>query len=120
MNCLINTDMGKIVVDSDVIAKCAGAAAIECIGVVGMATVSVKDGFSKLLRMENLAQGVEVKIQENNKLQIKLHIIVAYGVNIKTVADTLISTVKYKVKAFTGIDVVKINVKVEGVRYKDE
>lgn len=55
----MNTNMGKIVVDTEVIAKYAGSSAVECFGIVGMASVGVKDGFARLLRKENLAHGVE-------------------------------------------------------------
>ena len=51
----MNTHMGNIVVDNDVIAQYAGSVAIECIGIVGMAGISVKDGIAKLLRTENLS-----------------------------------------------------------------
>lgn len=114
----MNTDKGKIVIDTEVIAKYAGSSAVECFGVVGMASVSVKDGFSKLLRKENLAHGVEVTI-ENNKLLIELHIIAAYGVSIQAVAENLISNVKYKVEEFTGMEVANITVRVEGVRVNE-
>lgn len=35
----MNTNMGKIVVDTEVIAKYAGSSAVECFGIVGMASV---------------------------------------------------------------------------------
>ena len=38
----IITDIGQVSVDTDVIAKYAGMAAVECFGVVGMAMISVK------------------------------------------------------------------------------
>lgn len=111
----MNTDMGKIVIDTDVIAKYAGASAVECFGIVGMASVNVRDGFIKLLGKDNLARGVEVNI-EDNKLYIELHIIVAYGVSISAVAKNLIDDVKYKVESFTGMEVSNIMVRVEGVK----
>lgn len=46
----MDTEMGKIFVDEDVLAKYAGSAAVECFGVVGMASVNVRDGFVKLLK----------------------------------------------------------------------
>ena len=45
--------------------------------------------------------------------------IVVYGVSIRAVADNLIENVKYKVEQFTGIEVKKINIFVEGVRVID-
>ena len=55
----------------------------------------------------------------NNKLTLNFHIIVAYGVSILAVSDNLISNVKYKVEEFTGIEIEKINIFVEGVRVID-
>ena len=45
--------------------------------------------------------------------------IVSYGVSISAVADNLIENVKYKVEKFTGIEVEKVNIYVEGVRVID-
>lgn len=111
----LDNEMGKIVVDEDVLAKYAGSAAVECFGVVGMASVSMKDGIVQLLKRDNIRHGVEVKIEEN-KLYIEMHIIVAYGVSIMTVAENLVDNVKYKVEEFTGMEVGKIVVCVEGVK----
>ena len=56
---------------------------------------------------------------EDNELTIDFHVIVAYGVSIETVADNLIHTVKYKVEEFTGMQIKKVNILVEGVRVID-
>lgn len=114
----MNTEIGEIVVDNEVLAQYAGSAAVECFGVVGMASVNMKDGLVKLLRRESISHGVNVIIEEN-KIKIDLHIIVAYGVSISAVAENLIHNVKYKVEEFTGMEVEKINVLVEGVRVVD-
>ena len=45
--------------------------------------------------------------------------IVAYGVSILTISENLMETVKYKVEEFTGMEVDKINIYVEGVRVID-
>ena len=50
---------------------------------------------------------------------IDFHIIVAYGVNIKTVADNLMENVIYRVENFIGLKVKRVNVFVEGVRVVD-
>ena len=46
----MNTDMGEIIIDRDVLAKYAGTATTDCIGIVGMAAVNMKDGVTKLLK----------------------------------------------------------------------
>jgi uncharacterized alkaline shock family protein YloU len=78
----------------------------------------MKDGIVKLLKKDNLSHGVNVTI-EDNKITIDLHIIVSYGVSISAVADNLISNVKYNVEEFSGLEVKKINIFVEGVRVID-
>lgn len=114
----MNTQIGEVLIDNDVLAKYAGSSAVECFGVVGMASISVKDGLVKLLKRESLSHGVNITV-ENNKIIIDLHIIVSYGVSISAVAENLICNVKYKVEEFTGMEVVKINIFVEGVRVID-
>lgn len=113
-----NTSMGNVSIDSDVIAQYAGAVAMECFGIVGMAGITVKDGLVKLLRLDDIKRGILVSVR-NNKLVLNFHIIVAYGVNVLSVSENLIETVKYKVEEFTGIEVAKVNIYVEGVRVID-
>lgn len=115
----MNTDLGEILINPDVVAKYAGTTAVECFGVVGMAMVSMRDGLVKLLKRDSLSKGINVAIDEENMITIDFHIIISYGVNISTVADNLISSVKYKVESYTGMTVKKINIYVEGVRVID-
>ncbi len=114
----MNTHMGNIVVDNEVITQYAGTVAVECFGIVGMAGVSMKDGLVKLLKMDSLTRGINVSLV-NHKLVLDFHVIVAYGVSIMTVANNLIDSVKYKVEEFTGLEIEKINVYVDGVRVID-
>ena len=111
----INNKLGEIQINPEVIAKYAGITAVECFG---MAAVSMKDGLVKLLKKESLTHGINVDIEENHII-LDFHVIVAYGVSISAVADNLIENVKYKVEEFTGMEVDKINIFVEGVRVID-
>ena len=99
----MDTHMGNISIDQEVVAQYAGTVAMECFGVVGMAGMSVKDGLVRLLKKDSMTRGIQV-ILNNNKLTLNFHIIVSYGVSILAVADNLISNVKYKVEEFTGIE----------------
>ena len=112
----IDSGLGWIVIDTDVISKYAGSIAVECYGIVGMAAVSMKDGLVKLLRRDSLTHGISVQITKENKIRLSFHVIVAYGVNIGTICENLVSSVKYKVEAFTGMEIEKIIIYVEGVR----
>ena len=114
----MNTHMGNILIDNEVNAKKAGTLEEECIGNVSMDGLSMKDGLVKLLKMDSITRGINVSL-DNNKLVLDFHVIVAYGVSILAVTDNLISNVKYKVEEFTGIEIKKINIFVEGVRVID-
>ena len=115
----METELGKIVIDTDVIATYAGSVAVECFGIVGMAAVNMKDGLVKLLKRDYLNHGISVSVAENNAISLDFHVIVSYGVSIAAVAENLIDTVKYKVSSFTGLNVDTINLYVEGVRVID-
>ena len=114
----MDTHMGNITIDKEVIGQYAGGVAMECFGIVGMAGYNMKDGFVKLLKLESASRGVQVSMHDN-KLSFDIHVIVAYGVSVVAVANNLIDSVKYKIEEFTGIPVDKINVYVEGVRVID-
>ncbi|SFA75893.1 Uncharacterized conserved protein YloU, alkaline shock protein (Asp23) family [Acetitomaculum ruminis DSM 5522] len=114
----VNTHLGEVVIDSDVIAQYAGSIAVEIFGIVGMASVNVKDGLVRILKKDSLNHGIAVKIIDN-KITLDFHVIVAYGVNISSVAENLIYNVRYKVEEFTGMHIDKINIYVEGVRVID-
>ena len=114
----MSTDLGIITVNPEVIAKYAGSVAVECFGIVGMAAVNMKDGLVKLLKRDSLKHGINVVINDN-KISLDFHVIVSYGVSISAVTDNLINNVKYKVEEFTGMEIEKINIFVEGVRVID-
>ncbi|MEG0806475.1 MAG: Asp23/Gls24 family envelope stress response protein [Lachnospiraceae bacterium] len=114
----MDTKLGKVLIDEEVIKTYAGSVAVGCFGIVGMAAVNVKDGLVKLLKHDYLTHGINVDIVEN-KITIDFHVIIAYGVSITTISDTLISTVKYQVEEFTGLEIEKINIFVEGIRVID-
>lgn len=115
----METHMGTVIIDNEVIATYAGSVAVECFGIVGMAALNMKDGLVKLLKKDYLTHGIHVAIDNDNKIIIDFHVIVSYGVGIRTVSDNLIETVKYKVEEFTGMEIEKINIYVEGVRVID-
>ncbi|GFI30764.1 MAG: Asp23/Gls24 family envelope stress response protein [Lachnospiraceae bacterium] len=114
----VDTQYGKVLIDTDVIAIYAGSVAVECFGIVGMAAVNMKDGLVKLLKRDYLNHGINVTLN-NNKITLDFHVIVSYGVSISTVSENLISTVKYRVEEFTGMEIEKVNIFVEGVRVID-
>ena len=71
----MDTHMGNISIDQEVVAQFAGTVAMECFGVVGMAGMSVKDGLVKLLRKDSMTRGIQVFLN-NNKLTDRKSVVV--------------------------------------------
>ena len=115
MSAKIDNSRGYVRISNNVISKLAGYAATNCYGVVGMAVKSGKDGIAKLLKRENMDKGVKVKFFEDG-LEISLHIVVEYGINISPIGESIKNNVKYQVEEATGIDVKSVIVNVEGIR----
>jgi uncharacterized alkaline shock family protein YloU len=110
------TEQGKLAISENVIARIAGAAAMEVFGLVGMSSrQQLKDGFAELLGRENLTKGIEVRIEEN-EVEVDLHIIVSYGTKISEVAQNVQHRVKYTLEEIAGITVNRVNIFVQGVR----
>lgn len=109
------TDKGEIIINSDVYTSIAGAAAMGCFGVKGMAARSVTDGLFHLLRKESMAKGVKVEFHEDESISIHLHIIVDHGVNLSAVGESIISEVRYVVSKCTGTTVRGVNVYIDSM-----
>jgi len=112
----IVSENGKIDVADQVIAVVAGSAALDCYGLVGMASrKGLKDGIAELLGRENLSRGVEVR-HEGELVHLDLYVIVSYGTKISEVAHNIQSKVKYVLEEVVGLKVDQVNVNVQGVR----
>lgn len=114
---IIKTDskLGEITINSSVIAKMAGAAAMSCYGVVGMAARNKKDGFVSLLNIENMSKGINISETENG-IDIEIHVIMEYGINVRTNCRSIINNVRYTLENNSGIKINNITVRVEGIR----
>ena len=115
MNGRMDSTLGSIVIDTNVIATYAGSVAVECFGIVGMASKRSTDGIVQLLGRDNIGRGVRVRA-DGDSVEVDLFIIVEYGISIRAVAETIIETVKYKMEHLTGIKVKRVNVSVEDIR----
>lgn len=120
MSIEIKTDYGQIDITKEVIAAIAGGAALDCYGIVGMASQKqIKDGITELLGKDNLSKGIIVRI-EDNSVHIDMYIIVSYGTKISEVAHNVQQTVKYHLDKMLGIAVDSVNIFVQGVRVTSE
>lgn len=116
MSIEIKTKYGQIDISNEAIATIAGGAAVECYGIVGMASKQqIKDGITEILRRENFTRGVIVR-QEDERIHIDMYIIVSYGTKISEVAHNVQQKVKYTLHKTLGIDIDSVNIYVQGVR----
>lgn len=114
------TELGKIEIAEDVISMVAGHAALDCYGLVGMASrKQVKDSITELLGRENLSRGVQVRT-EGEEVIVDMYIIVSYGTRISEVAHNVMDKVKYTLENYLGLRVEQVNVIVQGVRVTGE
>lgn len=112
----MKTKFGQIDISNDVIATVAGGAAVDCYGIVGMASKKqLKDGIAEILRRENFTKGVVVR-QEQEGVHIDMYIIVSYGTKISEIAHNVQSKVKYTLDKTVGLAVESVNIYVQGVR----
>lgn len=106
---------GEISIPAEAIAQIAGSIAVKCYGVVGMALRNKRDGLASLLKKENMSKGIKVTY-DNEKLDIDIHIISEYGVNMNEISKNIVSGVKYYIEHMVGFNVNMINVIVESIR----
>ncbi|MFP3124111.1 MULTISPECIES: Asp23/Gls24 family envelope stress response protein [Bacillaceae] len=116
MSIEMKTEYGQIDISTDVIATIAGGAAVDCYGIVGMASKNqLKDGLTDILRRENFTRGVVVR-DENGEVHIDMYIIVSYGTKISEVAHNVQTKVKYTLNQTVGLAVDSVNIYVQGVK----
>jgi uncharacterized alkaline shock family protein YloU len=116
MSIEISSQLGHIDVSVEVIETLAGGAAMDCYGLVGMASrKQLKDGLSELLGRDNFSKGVVVREDEEG-IHIDMYIIISYGTKISEVAHNVQSKVSYTLEQSLGIQVASVNVFVQGVR----
>ena len=106
---------GHMNISDRAIADIVGWTVLECYGVVGMASPSLRQGVASLLARDRLHQGIKVE-QTADQLRIKLYIIVEYGLNVAEVAGNVRSQVLYNVEKMTGRSVTNLHIYVQGVR----
>ena len=65
MSIEMKTKYGQIDISNEVIATIAGGAAIDCYGIVGMASKNqIKDGLTDILGRENFTRGVILRQED--------------------------------------------------------
>lgn len=107
------TEESGIKIADDVVAVIAGKAASEVTGVYSMAG-GFAGGITEVFGKKNFSKGIKVDVQEED-VKIDVNIIVEYGVRIPDVAFEIQNRVKKAVESMTGLNVLEVNVHVQGV-----
>jgi len=111
-------ELGNITVSKEVVAVIAALETIKIRGVVGI-TSGDRGKSPNILSRKDLAKGVEVWMKPG-EVAITIPIITAYEVGIFKVAEEVQRRVKDAICSVTGLKVLKVDVNVRGVKFKEE
>jgi uncharacterized alkaline shock family protein YloU len=112
-----STPLGSIHVSPQAVASIAYHAALQSYGVVGLASKNLVNGIAQVLAKDP-TYGVEVHYDGQN-INIDLYIVIEYGTRIKSVASSVINTVRFQVEKALGMPINDVNVHVQGLRISD-
>lgn len=105
--------LGSVKIANEVVGIIAGLAATEVKGVAGMSG-GIVGGIAEALGKKNFARGVKVEVGEQ-QAAVDLFVIMEYGVKIPEVAWEIQNAVKIGIESMTGLDVVEVNVHIQGI-----
>lgn len=113
-----HNEVGAVRIADEVVGIIAGLAATEIQGVAGM-SAGLVGGIAEMLGKKNLAKGVKVEVGER-EAAVDLYVIVEYGVRIPDIALQVQENVKQAIESMTGLEVVEVNVHVQGVGFSKD
>ena len=103
-----------IKIANDAVAVIAGVAVSEVSGVASMSG-GFAGGISEVLSgKKNMSKGIKVEVGDK-ETKIDVNIVVEYGTRIPDVAFEIQNRVKKAVETMTGLNVLEVNVHVQGV-----
>ncbi len=111
-------ELGNVTVSKEVVAVIAALETIKTKGVVGI-TSGYRGKSANVLSRKDLAKGVEVWMKPG-EAAITIPIITAYEVGIFKVAEEVQHKVKNAVCSMTDLKVLKVDVNVQGIKFKEE
>ena len=110
------TEMGDIRISEEVVAIIASVAAMEVEGVAGMSG-GIAGGIAEILGRKNLSKGVKVEVGEK-EAAIDVYVIIEYGSRIPEVSWNVQEKVKQRVEVMTGLNVVEVNIHIQGINFE--
>jgi uncharacterized alkaline shock family protein YloU len=108
---------GAIQIGNDVLADIAGFAALECYGIVAMASPTLRDGVAQILSQDKLRKGVRVS-SDGEGVVIDLYVVAEYGTNLAEVARNMSDRVRYVVTSNAEVRVDAVNVHIQAIKVR--
>ncbi len=105
---------GNLEISNGVLADMIGYAALECYGVVGVASANAIDSVFGILPLPRIRRGINVAI-DGASVVVDIFVVVEYGTNVSIVSDNLKERIVFVLHEFAGIDDVVVNVHVADV-----
>ncbi|AUS09645.1 Asp23/Gls24 family envelope stress response protein [Laceyella sacchari] len=115
---MVESNGGSIRITDGVVAVIAGLAAAQTQGISSMSS-GMTEGIKKRVSGKGNMRGVQVVVQDT-QASIDLRVIVQYGCRINEVCHRLQQDVKQAVENMTGLEVTRVNVRVDGVDWTRE
>lgn len=112
-----NNELGTVTVAEEVIYGITSAVASDCFGIAGMESKNATEEFCSLFCRDSGDRGIDIRCDEEG-IEIDLHIMVIYGINIPAIVDSIVHKVSYTVEDLSGFKVRSVNIFVDKVNTK--
>ncbi len=116
------TEVGIVNISDDVVQTIAAMAVNEVKGVtlpIGIADGLVEKVEKLVNARKNYSKNIKVEAEEKN-VNVDVHVLVDYGVKIQPIASELQEVVKHNIETMTDLNVVAVNVYVDGIHFEKE
>lgn len=107
------TDLGTIRIHKNVIASIASLAAAEIEGVRRVGG-DFKSGLLQLIGKNSLS-AINVEINKNEEVKIKIPLVIKYGFNIPDIANKVQENVRNSLEKMTNLSIKDIDINVQGI-----
>ena len=108
---------GTIQISNEVLGDIAGYAALECYGIVGMASPTLRAGVAQMLSLDRLRKGVRIK-SDGEGVTVDLFVVAEYGTNLAEVSHNMSDRVRYVVTTNAEVRVDDVNVHIQGIKVR--
>ncbi|MCG2807503.1 MAG: Asp23/Gls24 family envelope stress response protein [Coriobacteriia bacterium] len=108
---------GAVQIANEVLADMAGFAALECYGIVGMASPTMRDGVAQLLSRDRLRKGVQIRNSDGG-VRVDLFVLIEHGTNLAEVSHNLSNRVSYVLSTIADVKVDTVDVHVQGIKVR--